>query len=98
MNIYSVVAPVTGELFTTLFENKKVKISQIISSDEVTPVEYCQQEDEWLVVVRGSATLIIDGEETKLSQGDTFFIPAQLVHQVTKTEQGTLWLTVHISI
>ena len=52
MNIYSVVAPVTGELFTTLFENKKVKISQIISSDEVTPVEYCQQEDEWLVVVR----------------------------------------------
>ena len=96
MNIFDYTTPKTNETFTTLLEHKNVKINRIISSSDVKPIEYIQEENEWLVLLEGEATLLIDGESKVLSKGETLFIPAKVPHTVMKTSHGTVWLTVHI--
>ena len=96
MNIYDYLTPTSGETFTTLLEHKNIKINRIISSSEVEPVEYIQEEDEWLVLLEGEATLRIKNEEKILVKGETLFIPAKVPHTVLKTNNGTVWLTVYI--
>jgi len=96
MNIFDYTTPKTNETFTTLLEHKNVKINRIISSSDAKPIEYIQEEDEWLVLLEGEATLLIDGESKVLSKGETLFIPAKVPHTVIKTSHGVVWLTVHI--
>lgn len=97
MNIYDYIDPNSGETFTTLLTHKNIKINRIVSSSTIEPIEYIQEEDEWVLVIQGKATLLIQGEEKILSAGETLFIPANTIHTVTKTQQNTLWLTIHIT-
>ena len=96
MNLYNFTPPKIGEEFTTLLEHKNIKIMRIVSSDQIEPIEYIQEEDEWIVVIEGEATLLLENEEKVLKKGDTLFIPAKTSHKVLKTSHGTVWLTVHI--
>ena len=96
MNIFDHIIPQHGENFTTLLDHKNIKINRIVSSATVDEKLYCQEEDEWLILLEGEATLLLDKEEKKLIKGDTLFIPAQTPHRVLHTQKGTLWLTVHI--
>ncbi len=96
MNLFDYTTPKTGESFTTLLEHKNIKINRIVSSDNLEPIEYIQDEDEWVVVLEGEATLLIDGVEKKLTKGETLFIPAKTPHRVIETKKETLWLAVHI--
>jgi len=96
MNLFDYTTPKIGESFTTLLEHKNIKINRIVSSDNLEPKEYIQDEDEWVVVLEGEAILLINGVEKILTKGDTLFIPAKTPHRVIKTKQGTLWLAVHI--
>jgi cupin 2 domain-containing protein len=96
VNILNYITPQSGETFTTLLEHKNIKINRIVSSSELEPVEYRQEEDEWLVLLEGEATLLIENQEKLLSKGETLFIPAKVPHTVLKTTTGTVWLTVHI--
>jgi len=96
MNIYDTITPQGGETFTTLLEYKNIKINRIVSSADVEPLEYIQEEDEWLVLLEGEATLLIDDKQKILSKGDTLLIPEKTPHKVLKTTHGTVWLTVHI--
>jgi len=96
MNLYNFAIPKYGEDFTTLLEHKNIKINRIVSSADVEPVEYIQDEDEWVVVIEGKATLLLEHEEKVLKKGDTLFIPAKTPHKVLKTKNGTVWLAVHI--
>lgn len=96
MNLFEYSIPKSGEDFTTLLDTSKVKIVRIVSSDDLEPMEYIQDEDEWVAVLEGRAVLEMDGAEVVLSKGDTLFIPAQTPHKVLQTERGTLWLAAHI--
>ena len=96
MNLYEYLTPQSGENFTTLLEHKNIKINRIVSSSDVKPVEYIQDEDEWLVLLEGEATLLINNEEKRLTKGEILFIPAKVAHKILKTKNGTVWLTVHI--
>ena len=96
MNIYDYITPQSGETFTTLLEHKNIKINRIVSSDELAETEYIQEEDEWLVLLEGEATLLLDNEKKTLTKGDTLFIPSKTHHRVLSTQSGTVWLTVHI--
>jgi len=96
MNIYDYITPESGETFTTLLQHKNIKINRIVSSDNVKSTEYVQNEDEWLVLLEGQATLLVDNREKTLTKGDTLFIPAKVPHTVLETKDGTVWLTVHI--
>ena len=97
MNIYDYITPQSGEDFTTLLEHKNIKINRIVSSDNVEPVKYNQEEDEWVVLIQGKATLLILGKELILTEGETLFIPAKTTHSVLETDTNTLWLAIHIS-
>lgn len=97
MNIYNYIVPQDNETFTTLLEHKNIKINHIVSAEHIEQIEYIQEEDEWLVLIEGEATLSLHGKEHILFKGDTLFIPAKTPHTVLETQKGTVWLTVHIA-
>jgi cupin 2 domain-containing protein len=96
MNIYNYQIPPKGEIFDTLLEDKNIKINRIVSSDILDDELYIQDEDEWVVLIKGSATIEMDGREIYLKSGDTLFIPSKTPHRVVKTQRDTLWLCIHI--
>jgi cupin 2 domain-containing protein len=59
MNLYKFTVPKNGEDFTTLLEHKNIKIIRIVSSDQIEPIEYIQDEDEWVVIIEGEAILFV---------------------------------------
>jgi len=95
MNIYDFKIPSIGEDFTTLFENKNIKIVRIVSSDKLEVVEYCQEEEEFVILLEGSAQLDVEGRVVTLNRGDTLYIPAKSKHKVLATDKGTLWIAIH---
>ncbi len=88
--------PEKGEIFETLLKCKNVVIERIISSDNVEPKEYIQEQDEWVILLKGKAILKIENETLELKEGDYIFIPKEKSHSVLETEKGTVWLAVHI--
>jgi cupin 2 domain-containing protein len=96
VNLFDYIPPKSGETFTTLLEHKNIRINRIVSSEAIEEKLYVQDEDEWLVLLEGEATLLLNEEEKKLKKGDTLFIPAKTPHRILQTQVATLWLTVHI--
>jgi len=96
VNLFDYITPQKGETFTTLLEHKNIKINRIVSSSKVESVEYIQDEDEWLVLLEGEATLLMEKKEKILTRGDILFIPAKAPHTILETSDGAVWLTVHI--
>jgi cupin 2 domain-containing protein len=87
-----------GEDFLTLCENSTAKIERIVSHSHSSPAGfwYDQDEEEWVLVVRGSATLEFGGNEfIELRAGDHLTIPRHLKHRVARTDEETIWLAVH---
>ena len=95
MNIFDFKIPNVGEDFTTLLEHKNVKIVRIVSSDNLEIKEYNQEEDEFVILLKGSATLELESKNITLNRGDTLFIPAKTKHKVLATQKGTLWIAIY---
>jgi cupin 2 domain-containing protein len=93
-------AQTAHEEFTNLLSRPGIRIERIVSNGQSTPVDapYNQDHDEWVLILRGSATLWIAGEnERDLYPGDHVLIPAHRIHRVTKTasNEPTIWLAIH---
>ena len=95
-NLYEDAVPATGESFGTLLEHGNVKIVRIVSSGTPDHSEYLQEEDEWVAIIEGEATVEIEGCLRHMGRGDVLFIPAHTPHRVVKTSHGTIWIAVHI--
>lgn len=89
-------APNEGERFDTLLRLRNLHVERIISSGDISQTEYVQEQDEWVLLLQGTATLDISGEETTLEAGDHVFLPARTPHSVTKVSQGAMWLAIHL--
>ena len=88
-----------GEDFLTLCENYPAKIERVVSHSHVSPPGfwYDQDEDEWVMVLRGSAALEFQsGEIVELKAGDYLTLPRHLKHRVARTSEETIWLAVHL--
>jgi cupin 2 domain-containing protein len=96
LNLFDNTIPKIGEQFDTLLEHKNIKIVRIVSSDTLESELYCQDEDEWVVLIEGSASIEIDKKKQTLHKGDSLFIPANTAHRVLETRHGTIWLAVHM--
>ncbi len=88
------------ELFELLAESNSVKIERIVSKGHTSPGAgwYYQDRNEWVIVLKGSATLMFDDDSTiDLAEGDYINIPAHKRHRVTRTSTNpaTVWLAVH---
>ena len=94
-------AALEGELFDTLVETGSVRIERIISEGHATPPGewYDQEQDEWVLLVSGAATLLFENDTAphSLKPGDHVMIPAGCRHRVEWTDAGrkTIWLAVH---
>jgi cupin 2 domain-containing protein len=94
--------PLAEELVDVLYERPDLRIERIVSTGQVTPDDhwYDQDDDEWVLVVKGRARLRIEGEteDRELGEGDYIFLPAHCRHRVawTRSEPPTVWLAIHI--
>lgn len=100
-NIYSDIperAP--EEIFETLVESEKLSVKRIISDSHASPEGswYDQDENEWVLLLKGSAALRFEEKEglLLLGPGDWVDIPAHVRHRVQWTDptQKTVWLAV----
>lgn len=95
MNIYAIKNPKPDtEQFVTLHQNNGIKI-EAIRSYLLHPGEvYNQKEDEWVILIRGSAQLEVENKILTLREGDSLFLPKYTIHQVLSTSEDALWLGV----
>ena len=88
--------PATGERFETLLRHGALHVERIVSSAEPDPGLYEQAQDEWVVLLRGEATVEVAGARRSLRAGEHVFLPAGTPHRVLQTSAGALWLAVHL--
>lgn len=102
-NIFSdLPASLDQEVFEDILKRENIRIERIISLGHSAPETgwFDQDENEWVIVLTGSASLLFEGEdEIELSAGDYLMIPAHQRHRVLKTdpEQPTIWLAIFFS-
>ncbi len=89
------------ELIETIYSRERVKIERIVSEGHTSPKGfwYDQKWNEFVVVVRGSAGLKIEGHDdiVVLKAGDYLNIASHVKHRVEWTDASckTIWLAVH---
>jgi cupin 2 domain-containing protein len=88
--------PPRGERFDVLLQHRNLVVERIVSSAAITPEEYVQPQDEWVLLVSGDAVLRVGGEALSLTAGDHVFLPAGVAHSVERTSDGAMWLAVHL--
>ena len=90
----------TEELFETLAQNDHVRIERIVSEGHTTPKDfwYDQDEHEWVVLLKGEAKLLFDGDDevVHMKPGDHIHISAGQRHRVqwSTPDEPTVWLAV----
>ena len=87
------------EVFTKLLGSETVRIERIVSFGQCSPEGfwYEQDENEWVLLLEGSATLAFDdGTAIDLLPGDHLDLPAGRRHRVERTaaDRRTVWLAV----
>lgn len=88
-----------NEVFEDIVSSSTTRIERIISTGQTSPETgwYDQHENEWVIVLKGSAILEFpDGATTQLYPGDYINIPAHTRHRVSWTDPSTetIWLAV----
>jgi cupin 2 domain-containing protein len=89
------------EISETLLKSEHFEVERIVSSGQATPpgTWYDQDTNEWVILLTGSAGLLIEGETDLyvMHPGDYIHIPAHQRHRVewTNPEQKTVWLALH---
>jgi len=103
-NIFAdIPARLDSELFEALAGNAACRLERIVSRGHTTPLGewYDQEWDEWVVLLRGGATLVFadDREPLAMSPGDYVLIPAHCRHRVESTApaENTVWLALHFA-
>ena len=90
---------VMHEHFMELLRSSAVTIERIVSHGQASPPGFWYDQDraEWVIVLKGSAELRIDGEPAPrhLRVGDYVHLPAHTRHRVEWTDAPTIWLAVH---
>jgi cupin 2 domain-containing protein len=100
MNLFAdLPAHLPDELISTLLETADVRIERIVSHSHASPEGfwYDQDENEWVVVLKGAARLRFEDGTVEMRPGDFVNIPAHKKHRVewTTPDEPTIWLAVH---
>jgi cupin 2 domain-containing protein len=100
-NIFSdLPSNLKNEQFDELLRAGNVRIERIVSQGHISPEKgwYDQEENEWVLVLEGSGTILFeDNRRVTLQKGNFLDIPAHSKHRViwTDPDERTVWLTVH---
>ncbi len=91
------------EHFTPLLARPGLRVERIVSHGQASPPDFWfdQDEDEWVVLLAGSALLRFADEAAprRLLPGDFLSIAAHRRHRVeaTAAAEATVWLAIHAS-
>ncbi|MDR2790276.1 MAG: cupin domain-containing protein [Campylobacteraceae bacterium] len=96
MSIFDKSAPNVGEIHDILCRLESVDIAHIVSSSMPPDTLYCQDKDEFVIVLEGEALLQVEEREICLKKGEYVFIKAFTKHQVLKCKNSTHWLAVYV--
>jgi cupin 2 domain-containing protein len=94
-------ASLRDESLETLVRAAGARLERIVSHGHATPAGewYDQPTNEWVIVLRGGATLRFEDEPAprRLGPGDFVDIPAHRRHRVewTTPDEPTVWLALH---
>lgn len=101
-NIFSLTEGIAShEKITPLLTATNMHLRRIVSHAHASPEGfwYDQEWAEWVIVLKGSAGLLFEGESAPrvLSPGDYVDIPAHARHRVawTDAKEPTVWLALH---
>ncbi len=89
------------EQFDTLVKSAHIHLERIVSNGQCSPEGfwYDQDQNEWVLLMQGSAGLEFEGESKviEMHPGDCINIPAHRRHRVVWTSSNgpTIWLAVH---
>ncbi len=90
-NIFNdIPSNLSKEILDEIILTDKIRIERIISKGQTSPENfwYDQEENEWVIVIKGKAKLkIIDEDELiELNEGDYINIPSHKKHRVEWTD------------
>lgn len=99
MNLFkNIPDTLPDELTSVLAENKNMKIERIVSDGHASPEGfwYDQEQNEWVLLISGSAVLTVEDKKVELNAGDYLLIPAHQRHRIESTSaiEKTIWLAV----
>jgi cupin 2 domain-containing protein len=87
-----------AEEVTPLIQASSFRLERIDSYGHASPPGfwYDQEEDEWVVLLRGTAVMDFAGDGSlMLSAGDSLTIPARRKHRVEKVSEDAVWIALH---
>lgn len=89
-----------AEQFEEILSAEGLTLERIVSKGHISPKEgwYDQEQNEWVMVVKGAATILFEaGEKIELIAGSYLEIAAGKKHKVSWTDPGveTIWLALH---
>jgi cupin 2 domain-containing protein len=101
-NLFDAVPAVLDKEETTLLvQLPGARIERIVSVGQASPPGFWYDQDrtEWVLLLAGSAGLLIEGEAEPrvLGPGDYVELPPHVRHRVewTAADEPTIWLAVH---
>lgn len=97
-NLFQQLPRGLDEVIQVLAESKALRIERIVSNGQASPPDfwYDQEQDEWVVLLKGAATLSFeDGATQQMRIGDYLLIPAHLRHRVFDVSRDAVWLAIH---
>lgn len=87
-----------NEQFLTILQNQKIRIEKIVSNGQTSPKDfwYFQEENEFVLLLKGEAILEFEHSEINLKKGDYIDIKAFIKHRVkyTSKSEPTIWLAI----
>jgi cupin 2 domain-containing protein len=87
-----------AEEVTVLLQTQALRLERIASYGHANPPGfwYDQPEEEWVTLLRGTATLVFaEGATLELAAGDCLTIHAHARHRVEKVSDDAVWLALH---
>ena len=91
----------SDETITSLLTSANTRLERIVSHAHASPEGFWYDQDwaEWVVVLKGSAGVLFEGESAPrvLQAGDYIDIPPHARHRVAWTDatEPTVWLALH---
>ncbi|WP_258238986.1 MULTISPECIES: cupin domain-containing protein [Arcobacteraceae] len=87
-----------NEQFIDLLKHENVRIERIVSNGQCSPIDfwYEQEENEFVLLLKGQAILEFENKEVILKEGDFINIPSKQKHRVKYTSKKipTIWLAI----